>query len=280
MTKGTPKTKAKTKAARTGPVDETAAAYKIIEKDLGSVPKAQIGQVTADIPTAVSLALGALPGLEGLLPEMSDLLKKPPKAQIERLRERGLGLLYTHLQFVPRTSKKHEQDLEEARQLREKLLLAADAHVGYGHLDAEAVAKIREGAGLLDRAQDLIALSALFRAAWSEIADQTPVKVEQLERASALGTFLVAELGGKALGATGAGRSRKDWQDLRARAFRLFMTDYEEIQRAVEYVRYHDGDADVFAPSLHPRVRRSADVGDEGGGGSATEVVTGEDADA
>lgn len=234
--------------------DEVAQAFARTEADILALPKERVGQVTTDVPTAVSLALGALPQIESLLADMKDVLKKPPVDELARLRDRALATLYAHLHFVPRT-KSLETDLEEARVLRERLLTTADAHVSHGHFDAESIAKIREGAGSLDRANDLIALGALFRSAWDDIGERTPVTLAQLERASALGTQLVIDLGGRALGVT-AVTGGESWSDLRTRAFRLLVEDYDEIRRAVEYVRYHEGDAAAYAPSLHTRPRQ------------------------
>jgi hypothetical protein len=102
-------------AARAGPMDEVQTAYLHIERELDAVPTALVGRVTTDVPTATSLAIAAIPLLEGLVPEMKKQLAQPPVAEIGRLRDRALALLYTHLRWVPRTSKNHEADLEEAR---------------------------------------------------------------------------------------------------------------------------------------------------------------------
>lgn len=248
-------------AVRPGSAIEAAEAFGRIRNDIEALPADRVGRVTADVPRAVSLALGALPLIESLLPDMADVFKRPPEAEVRRLRDRALALLYTHLLYTP-PSKQLEADLEEARVLREQLLGAADAHVLFGHIDRESVAKIREGAGHLDRANDLIALAALFDSAWPVIGAQTPVKPAQIDRAAELGTALVAALGGKELdvGALEGGRTPAD---LRNRAFRLLITDYEEIRAAVQYLRRHEGDADAFAPSLHRRNRSST-------GGSGT----------
>ena len=249
-------------AVRAPAMDEIAKAYADTVADIEALPPDQVGRVNADIPTAVSLALGALPLITSLEDAMAEALKHPPTAQIARLRPRALALLFTHLHAAPRSSKSHETDLEDARVLRERLLASADAHVAHGQLDRESVAKIREGSGHLDRANDLIALAALFRAAWPQISSRTQVELAHLDRASALGTLLVTELGAKALGAGPAADSRV-WSDRRARAYRLFMRDYDEIRRAVEYVRYHEDDAAAFTPPLRPYTRGSADDGGE-----------------
>lgn len=255
-------------AVRPGTPNEAAEAYARTKKDIEALPADRVGRVTTDVPMAVSLALGALPQIEALLPEMSDLLKKPPTKAIEMLRDRALSLLHAHFAWAPPSTGALEADLEEARVLRERLLAAADAHVSYGQMDAAAIAAVREGAGHLDRAGDLIALAAMFQERWPHISEKTPATEEQIARASGLGTQLLATLGANKRGA--ASKEAKKAADRRNRAFRLLITDYEEIQRAVRYVRWHEGDADSFAPSLfnqQPR-RKSADEGDDGDEGS------------
>jgi hypothetical protein len=40
--------------------------------------------------------------------------------------------------------------------------------------------------------------------------------------------------------------------DMRARAFTVFTRAYDDARRAVIFLRWHEGDADSIAPSLHP----------------------------
>ena len=49
-------------------------------------------------------------------------------------------------------------------------------------------------------------------------------------------------------------------RDLRARAFTLLDQAYDECRRAVSFLRWHDGDAESFAPPLrHGRRARTAE---------------------
>ncbi len=146
--------KRKPNAVRPDSPADIAAAYEEIAPELDKLPPELIGRVNADIPSAVSIALGALPGIQGLVPAMKEVFKKPPLDEIERIRVRALGLLYTHLRYVPRSSQQLEADLEEGRVLREQLLSVADAHVSFGAMNGDAVAAIRDGRGHLDRAND------------------------------------------------------------------------------------------------------------------------------
>ena len=44
--------------------------------------------------------------------------------------------------------------------------------------------------------------------------------------------------------------------DTRQRAFTLLVTAYDEVRRAVTFVRWAEGDADAFAPSLYAKSRK------------------------
>jgi hypothetical protein len=242
-------------AARPPDPEEVATAYEATKPELDALLPNVVGRVTTDIPTAVSLMLGAKPTLEALISALESLLKDAPIIPIQRIEQRALALLYTEIQFVPKGDENLQANLDEAQELRAQLLAAADAHVMFGQMNGAAVAKIREGAGHLDRAKDLIALGGLFRAAWPVIATQTQATREKVERASVLGTILIAQLGGKTLGTGGAG---VNWADQRNRAFRLFMNDYDAIRRAVEYLRYYEKDAADFLPLLHRRSTKSS----------------------
>ena len=240
----------KPNAARPDSPDDIAAAYAQIEPELAKIPARADRARQRGHPERRLHRLGRASGHSGAGARHEGGLQKPPTEEIERLRVRALGLLYTHLRYVPRSSQQLEADLEEGRVLRAQLLTVADAHVSFGVMNADAVAAIRDGAGHLDRANDLIALAALFRASWDDIKGKTMVTEEQIDRASTLGTQLVAELGAKTIGA-GTVAPGTTWADQRNRAFRLFVFDYTEIQRAVVYLRYHEGDADAIAPSIH-----------------------------
>lgn len=242
-------------AVRPDTTDEIAQAYAKLAPELDALNAAEVARVYTDVPTAVSLTLGALPGLEALIPEMKAAFVRPPLAELSRLRTRALGLLYTHLRQVPPTERSLEADLEVAKDLRDRLLSVADAHVRYGEMSANSVAKIREGSGHLDRANDLIALSALFRSSWKSLEPRTLVSRSELDQASELGTRLIALLGERSLSASPP-RSGRPWSDQRSRAFTLFLRDYTEIRRAVAYLRFREGDADALAPRMHTRTNR------------------------
>ncbi len=228
--------------------------YQRLEEEIVALPEERIGRVTADVAQAASIALGALPNLEQLRPEFSRLGDGGAAVQaLDSLRDRALAAFFAHLRALPEA-----QDsevvllLERARPLRENLLRVAESLAGFGLLPESSVASIRAGHGNIDTAQDLTLLAALFEANWERVGSKVPFGAELVEQAAQLGPELL-----QAVGTREVGEVRKDpsfdWPALRARAFRLLVEAYEELRRATNYVRWSQGDARVYAPSLHTR---------------------------
>jgi hypothetical protein len=61
-----------------------------------------------------------------------------------------------------------------------------------------------------------------------------------------------------------------DWLSLRARAFRLLVNEYDQLRRAVTFVRWDHGDANAFAPSLHSGAHKRRSRGAAGSGSGST----------
>ena len=145
-------------------------------------------------------------------------------------------------------------------------MVAAEALAHAGMIDGERLAEIKRGSGHLDLASDLVALGALFDVSWGQVEDNTFVQRAQVEEASRIGTMLLVALGTKNHPAS---RESPEAVDRKHRAFTLLVRAYDGARRALTYLRWHDGDVDLVAPSLYKRPKRRAAV---------EEVVEGEDA--
>ncbi|WP_437631633.1 hypothetical protein [Sorangium sp. So ce854] len=175
---------------------------------------------------------------------------EPPPARLDPWQTRALAAWYAHLLSLSSGDVESAVKplLAEAAPLRENLLGDAEALARRGLLDAATVADIRAGQGHIDMANDLVALSALFSASWPDIAGKTAATEEEVKRAGEVGPQLLAALGvmehGKGPGPTEAA-------DKRARAFALLVHAYDQIRRAVAFLRWDEGDADEIAPSQY-----------------------------
>ncbi|WP_437963618.1 hypothetical protein WMF04_28270 [Sorangium sp. So ce260] len=231
-----------------------AAAFNRVAPELNELSAAALAPINIDLPRAVALVLGVLPGLAALRPAIVKQLPEHKVALLDKLELYALAAWYAHLISLPESSAGHAVKplLDEAIALRASLLGEADNLARRGLLDPDAIDDIRAGEGHVDTANDLVALSALFNHSWPEIAGRTMATDEEVRRAGELGPKLLAALGVREHGAdTGSA----DPADRRARAVALFVRAYEQTRRAVTYLRWDEGDAELIAPSLQRRER-------------------------
>jgi hypothetical protein len=259
--------------------DEAAEAYERARPDLAALPASEVGRVTASVPLVLQTVCGVLPRLDALGGPMREALPLLDHASLGKLGDYTHALYYTNLLAMP--SAEDEPDvpamLAEGAPLRERLLTNAEALTHYGLVDAERVAAIRRGTGHFDTANDLGALSHLYRSGEAELAGKTPVTRAEIDRAAELSLKLIHALGRRRAGSDGAGLPSRH-EDERARAFRLVVRTYHQARRAVAYLRWDEGDADAIAPSLFAARRKRRDVepgAPADGGGGADDGATG-----
>lgn len=255
------KTRTNKQAARPGALATAAEAFASLAPEYAKLDPSELVAVNVDVPRAISIVVGAAGRVNELVPAMEAALKNPPSEAVSKLEAYALGLWYAHLLTAPKpTGNDRAQLLERATHLRARLLKAADALADAGLLDPLAVEAIRKGAGNLDKANDLVALTALFFQSWGTIENKTAITRAQLEEAESLGPALLIAL-------SDHGPEKPDAAlEMRQRAFTLLARAYGEVRRVVSFLRWHEDDADAYTPSIYskPRGRRRAsDVASE-----------------
>jgi hypothetical protein len=244
------KSKPMPSAAKPGVPKEAAEAFAKVEKEIEALEVDDLEPINVDIPRAVAVAVGAVPHVLALRGQVVEELPRFPIKKLEGLGNYALAAWYAHLLALPETLEKELGALlEEAAPLREDMLVAAEALAHKGYLDPTSVKSIREGQGNIDKANDLVALAALFSREWGKVKNKTTVEWREVEQAAALGPKILVALGARdqpGVKAPNAG----DPAQRRARAFTLFVRAYDECRRAVHYLRWHEDDADEIVPSL------------------------------
>ncbi|WP_433935461.1 hypothetical protein AB3662_12090 [Sorangium cellulosum] len=244
---------------------QAAAAFDRALPEIEALSPDRLIPLNLDVPRVVSQVLGVLPGLRALRGDIAAHLPTFDIARLDRLETYALAAWYAHLLWLSSGGAENALKplLADAAPLRENLLGDAEALARRGLLDAATVADIRAGQGHIDIANDLVALSALFSASWSEIAGKTAATEEEVKRAGEIGPQLLAALGVRE---HGKGPGPTEAADRRARAFALLVHAYDQVRRAVAFLRWDEEDADVIAPSLYK--------GRTGRGTSSTDTTT------
>lgn len=177
---------------------------------------------------------------------------KVDPAMLQVLPEIALAYKYSVLrviQDIPAESQMAEQ-LGLARDSRAKLLSTAKALAENGLLPEAEVAMIAAGSGTRDRAEDCVALAALFRNHAAAIAGKHPISTAMIDQAASVGSWLLANLRpADAPKAPSNGPTKA--VDVRNRFVTLLVNGYHMVQAIAHY--FHPTDWEDRAPALGSR---------------------------
>jgi hypothetical protein len=237
------------------PETDPKAAFLAFKGELEAIADDDLVPLNVDLEQAVSIAIGASVRLQVLKPGFAKLFFAD-EHDPDRLRLVAQAALYTHILATGAVAKDERFPalIEEAAQLREALLCTAELLAKFGELAREQVAEIRSGTGHLDTASGLLSLACLFETNWYRLHGMVPVKFEQVVRARALGNELFELIGTRRY--VPAPVAADDPARMRLRAFTLLLRYYDHCRRAVVALRWNEGDADAFMPTLYPKRRR------------------------
>ncbi len=218
---------------------------------LDAIRDDELLRLNVDRMKAVAIVLAAEPRARVVIEPVIDELPDFDAVAIRMLRPSALAMLHVETALSPESADVEVKEMVAGAQaIRRDFLLQADGLAHRNLMPAELLVDVREGRGLLDLSHDVLKLVAGFRTAWPKIEGKTPITPDDLDKAETHGMKLVAALGVREGGVVAA-VDADTYADLRARAFTLLAKRYDEVRRAVTYLRWHDGDADEIAPSLY-----------------------------
>ena len=239
-----------------------------IGAELTALDAAHLARINIDIPRACALAIGALPAIRAMRPQVVEHLPRFPVEALDKLRDYAYALYYAHMMCSP--PKPNGQAVRalfaEATSLRTLMLAQAEALAMKGLFDRAKVDEIRGGSGYVDAANDVIALSLMYRQAWSTVKDKTCVGEAECLRADVSGRELLTAMGTRMQREEDG--TKAETQLRRARCFTLFVRAYDRCRQAASHLRWDHGVAPRIVPPLSQRTRRRPrrDAGAEAGG--------------
>ena len=239
--------------------------YELIEAEVLAVPESALLRLNVDAASAVLTVVGALPSLLTLRPAFERELPRFPLDKLDKLEAYAKGLGYAHALYLTANgpSRTVTELAARAEQVCAQLDEAARALAGRSLLDPAQYARVAtQPAGKRSYKTlvfQLIGYVDLFRKGAARVEGKTPVIEAELADAERLAADF-----GDALGL----REHGDAEDSdanesalnRRRAYTLFWSAYDQVRRAVTYLRWDTQDAERFAPSLYAG-RTSAGVG-------------------
>ena len=250
-------------------------AYLRVSAELESFDTSTFTYMNVDVESATAIVLGVA---DQVLAYRERIAKLPEfdMVHVDKLVDYAKAAWFLFVTNQPAVAGKEADALiKEAGELRAKLLVWAPPLVAGGFFEEAAVARVREGGGFKDLASDLVALVALYRSKWQSVGTIVGVTDEELVRAAQLGTavFGIASRKENAAkpGAEGSLRLRKAWSRLELA--------YNEVRRALDYLRPRDLPLDEIVPNLRrnlgPRGAKPAEATASTGTTGATTTATG-----
>lgn len=224
--------------------------------DRAALPAEALIQIAFDIPRAIEMALATV---TRIIPLMAAIAELPVEhALIERLEAYTLAAAYAHARYRRAVPSREALEAVHAEAVKRRARLYSDASNLIQHelLHAGCLDKLKNRAGFLNVGYELMALVDLLRSA-PHVAGRMATLPDELDRAEQVASELIGLV---------AARTKPNRGAERARAISLMVNAYEEVRRAVQFLRYRKGDADRFAPSLYSakqRRRKPVEVRDE-----------------
>ena len=135
---------------------------------------------------------------------------------------------------------------DRATALRARLHTDVMALAARGLISSEPLADLKGPNGYRNVSFDLESIAALLRDNWKDIEDKTAVTVDELDEAETLADQLLTEVGLR----DHSTRATVESAAIRQRAYSLFFNTYDQVRRAISYIRWDTRDVDDIAPSL------------------------------
>ena len=205
--------------------------------------------INIDIPTAITMAVGALPEIMALRDRVATELPKFDLKHFDDLQTYTLATGHAHAVYMGASAPPEAllQLNEKGMALRDTLYSDATALANRGIISGDRLGDFKANVGYKNLAFDLLGLSAILRQNWELISSKTAIMLTELDQADSIGEQLVNALGAREQAPAAAAEVAQQ----RQRIFTLFTKSYDQVRRAVSYLRWDDGDVERVSPSLY-----------------------------
>jgi hypothetical protein len=249
---GKAKTSSK-KSAADGDVVGSQKAYEHYLPAAAAIDAAEVRPFRADASLAYHNIERALDSIAPFIDQIKEELPTIHVKELAELSELALAVMFAAAQVDRANDGSTPKLLVEARELRDLMLTGAEALAKAGLVPSREVARIREGNGLIDTAQDCVDLAALFLKHAKKVKGKTAVSKDDVKQAAKIGTELLRRL--KPKGAKGKGpEGLAEAVANRDRLWTLLVKRHRELRRVGMWIWADEVDAHV--PALQSRVAK------------------------
>lgn len=223
-------------------------AFLTYEAEIRAVSRDDIRHQSLDPLTAISTIFGALPRIEKYA---EDIAKLPLLKHSWITSVAGLASAVLYLDNARNSTTRKANEVaslaEEGSELAEAMIADVRAMMVRKVLPVDSLGEYEPGNGYRNLAHNLGMLAGLCVRHWSTIEGRSGITKDDVTRASMLNEEILKVLGERVNDNGEASQNAM----LRAQAFTLLVRAYDELRRAIAFIRYHEGDVDEIVPSLY-----------------------------
>jgi hypothetical protein len=204
--------------------------------------------INIDVPSAVTTAVGALPQIMPFR-EKAAALPGFDVSAFDQLETYTFATGVAHTLYMGASAGPAElvKLNEQAMDLRNILYADAVALATRGLISGDRIGEFKANIGYKNLAFDLMALSGVIRQSWDKIVGKTAITLGDLDQADLLCDQIVNAVGTKEQAPVVAAESSTQ----RQRHFTLFVNAYDQVRRAISFLRWDEDDLESIAPSLY-----------------------------
>jgi hypothetical protein len=230
------------------PLARPRAAYQRLSAEIDAVPDESLVLITLDIATCVATAHGVLPEVRTFDAEIRQL-PNFDVANYEKLEDYALALKHADTLYVAASMPPEDLAvlLDRAVKARELLLSNIQTFIVHDLIPERREGELDRTLGHRGLVNDVERFAEIVRESWPKVQGKTPLTRAQLDEFETLSDRLLTALGLKAQSEEVVAESTLR----RQRAFALFLRAYNEVRRAVSFLRWNHGDVDSIIPSLY-----------------------------
>ncbi|MET0795444.1 MAG: hypothetical protein ABW061_28255 [Polyangiaceae bacterium] len=209
----------------------------------------ELVQVNIDVPSAVTRSAAVLPKLLALRDQVKEELPKFDISHFDQLQRYTFATAHAHANFLAASAPPEELVAlnERCIKLRDTLYMDALALASRGIISGDRIAAFKGNNGYKNIAFDVLGLASLLRQNWEKISGKTALELSELDEAERVGKQLVEAVAvrERAPGLVAAVQAQRE------RNFTLFTRSYDQVRRALTYLRWDEDDVDEVVPSLY-----------------------------
>lgn len=204
--------------------------------------------INIDVTSSYTTVIGALPRIITFREPASRLIDFDIE-NFDNLETCALALMHAQGEYVSASAPPAAIAAlnEEGIALRDNLHSDAVALANRGLVNAEPLKDFKTAPGYKNLTEDLVGLSSLIRRSWDKIGARTMITMAELDRAEELSERLLNAVAMR----ENASRALADVIQKRLQVFTLFVNTYDEVRRAIAFLRWRADDLDEIAPSLY-----------------------------